>query len=98
MTVIACSPPEPPAFHAASLVWCAPGPLRLHYTAFTGDVTSKRGAGEYGLQVTPSSFHPLLTAALAARADGERGAASAEQLRDAAALVAWCIAEVDAGV
>jgi hypothetical protein len=81
-----------------TLVWCALGPLRLHYTAFTGDVTSKRGAGEYGFDVAPPTFHPLLTAALAARADGERGAASGAQLRDAAALIEWCIAEVDAGV
>ena len=94
----ACSRPEPPAFDAAALVWCALGPLRLHYTAFTGDVTSKRGAGEYGFDVAPPTFHPLLTAALAARADGERGAASGAQLRDAAALIEWCIAEVDAGV
>ena len=43
----ACARAEPPAFSAADLVWCALGPLRLHYTAFTGDVTSKRGAGEH---------------------------------------------------
>ena len=94
----ACDRPEPPAFDAAALVWCTLGPLRLHYTAFTGDVTSKRGGGLYGLEVTPDSFHPLLGTALEARADGERGAATGEQMAEAAALIEWCIAEVDAGV
>ena len=48
-----------------SFEWCALGALRLHYTAFTGDVTSKRGAGEYGIVVTPDYLHDTLRAALA---------------------------------
>lgn len=96
--IAACARAEPPTFDAAALVWCTLGPLRLHFTAFTGDVTSKRGAGLYGLDVAPAAFHPLLTGALAARAAGERGAAAGEQLREAADLIEWCIAEVDAGV
>ena len=50
---VACEGAEPATFESAAFVWCTLGPLRLHYTAFTGDVTSKRGAGEYGLRVAP---------------------------------------------
>ena len=92
----ACARAEPPAFSAADLVWCALGPLRLHYTAFTGDVTSKRGAGEHGLTAAPAAFHEVLREALAARATGELGPATTEQMRVTAALTEWCIAEVAA--
>ena len=59
---------EPGAeFDLALFELCTLGPLRMHYTAFTGDVTSKRGAGEYGIVVTPDSMHETLRAALQAR-------------------------------
>lgn len=93
----ACDRDDPPAFDAGSLVWCALGPLRLHYTAFTGDVTSKRGAGEYGLDVTPARFHDTLRSALDLRASGEQGVAAPDQMRLTAELTEWCIAEVEAG-
>lgn len=95
--VAACERDEPPMFDAGSLVWCALGPLRLHYTAFTGDVTSKRGAGEYGLDVAPARFHDTVRAALHLRTTGQQGVASAEQMRSTAELAEWCIAEVEAG-
>ena len=94
----ACARPQPPPFTAADLVWCALGPLRLHYTAFTGDVTSKRGAGEYGLREAPPHLHGVLHAALAARANGELGPASTDDMRATAALTRWCIAEVETAV
>jgi hypothetical protein len=84
------------AFDAASFVWCALGALRLHYTAFTGDVTSKRGAGEYGLRVTPARFHPMLRAALAMRAAGEVGEVPVSMMVDAAAVIRWVVDDVTA--
>jgi len=79
------------------LEWCALGPLRLHYTAFTGDVTSKTGAGVHGLGVAPQQFHPVLAEALAARA-GTRpdGAVSTATMTSVADLIDWCVAEVQA--
>ncbi|MEQ1699547.1 MAG: nucleotidyltransferase domain-containing protein [Ilumatobacteraceae bacterium] len=94
----ACDREQPPAFSAADLVWCTLGPLRLHYTAFTGDVTSKRGAGGYGLEVAPAEFRDLLHATMSARAAGELGAATVEQLLSAVALIQWVLADVDAAV
>lgn len=91
-----CDRDEPPAFDVGSLVWCALGPLRLHYTAFTGDVTSKRGAGEYGLDVAPTQFHDMLRTALVLRTGGQQRAASHEHMRSTAELAEWCIAEVEA--
>ncbi len=80
-------------FDLASFEWCALGALRLHYTAFTGDVTSKRGAGEYGLVVTPDHMHDTLRAALNMRATGEGEATSAMMLR-AADVISWTVNEV----
>jgi hypothetical protein len=88
----ACDDPTS-LFDLASFEWCALGALRLHYTAFTGDVTSKRGAGEYGLVVTPDYMHDTLRAALNARATGEGEATSAMMLR-AADLISWTVNEV----
>ncbi len=92
----ACARPEPPPFTAADLVWCALGPLRLHFTAFTGDVTTKRGAAEYGLRKAPAEFHELLHDALAARSAGELGDATPAQMRATAALTEWVLADVAA--
>jgi hypothetical protein len=91
----ACARDVPPAFTAADLVWCALGPLRLHFTAFTGDVTSKRGAGGYGLEIAPAEFRDLLHTTMTARAAGELGAATTEQMRSTADLIRWVLADVD---
>lgn len=82
------------SFAAEVLEWTALGALRLHYTAFTGDVTSKRGAGEYGLRAAPDHFHPLLHRALDLRAGTDRLAGSATELTNAAELIEWCATEV----
>lgn len=89
----ACDRVEPPAFDAPMFVWCALGALRLHCTAFTGDVVSKRAAGEYGLTVLPDSLHDIVRAALSMRADGERGQVTVDLMRDAASVIDWCVRE-----
>jgi len=82
-------------FDAASFVWVALGSLRLHHTAFTGGVTSKRGAGEWGLQEAPDEFASVLRNALALRAAGEVGEVPASEMADAARLVQWVVDQVD---
>ena len=81
-------------FDAASFEWCALGALRLHRTAFCGDVVSKRMAGEYGLEVTPSEFHDTLRLALEVRAgrwvDNEPGI-GAMWMERSAAVIRWCV-------
>lgn len=94
----ACGLEQPPAFTAADLVWCALGPLRLHYTAFTGDVTSKRAAGGYGLEIAPAEFRDLLHITMTARAAGEVGSATTEQMQSAVALIEWVLSDVDAAI
>jgi hypothetical protein len=47
--------------------WCTLGMLRQLYTIRERDVTSKQGAGEYGLLLLPVRFHTLVREALAIR-------------------------------
>jgi hypothetical protein len=86
-------------FAPDSFEWCALGALRLHHTAFQGGVISKAGAAEYGLDVAPAEFHPLLREALAVRR-GTSSAASfgAEPMRVAADLIDWCVDEAEAAL
>ena len=88
----ACDDPDA-KFDLNSFVWCALGALRLHYTAFTGDVTSKRGAGEYGIVVTPDRMHDVLGQALQVHATGEGDVTTAMML-DAADVINWTVNEV----
>jgi Nucleotidyltransferase domain len=81
-------------FDAESFVWCALGSLRLHYTAFTGDVTSKRSAGTHGLRLAPERFHPMLHAALEMRAAGEVGEVQPLYMADTAELIRWVVDDV----
>lgn len=90
--VEACETPTH-TFDLASFEWCALGALRLHYTAFTGDVTSKRGAGEYGIVVTPNYMHDTLRAAMTARASGE-GEVTTAMMLGAADVISWTVNEV----
>jgi hypothetical protein len=84
------------AFDVGSFEWCALGALRLHYTAFTGDVTSKRGAGEYGLTVAPARFHDTLKLALDLRAGRQqRAAVPAADMAATADLISWVVDEVN---
>ena len=90
----ACERDEPAAFESAAFVWCTLGSLRLHYTAFTGDVTSKRAAGEYGLRVAPPVLHPVIRSAMAQRATGQAGQSGVDEMRRATSVIRWCIKEV----
>lgn len=92
-SVVSASEDPPPSFEPALFEWCALGALRLHYTAFTGDVTSKRGAGEYGIVVTPDYMHDTLRAALAVRAGGEVEVTKGLML-GAADVISWTVNEV----
>ncbi|MGD9996638.1 MAG: nucleotidyltransferase domain-containing protein [Ilumatobacteraceae bacterium] len=83
-------------FPASMLEWCALGALRLHVTAFTGDVVSRRVAGEHGLRVAPESTHATLDTALAVRAgsEGAPDSVPAGDLLLAADVIEWCANEV----
>jgi hypothetical protein len=94
----ACEHDPEARFEGASFVWCALGALRLHYTAFTGEVTSKRGAGEYGLRTAPDEFHDALRNALRMRAAGEQGEADAAMMSQAAGIIRWCVDDVKAAL
>ncbi len=78
-------------FTPDSFEWCALGALRLHFTAFRGGVVSKRGAGEYGIDVAPAQFAGILGEALEIRAGtSARTAIDAERMLVAADLIHWC--------
>jgi hypothetical protein len=49
------------------LAWCVLGVLRLAYTIATGEITSKRGAGRYGLATMPEPRHPVIAEAISLR-------------------------------
>ncbi|MFM7687446.1 MAG: aminoglycoside adenylyltransferase domain-containing protein [Actinomycetota bacterium] len=91
----ACDAQPDASFDAASLTWIALGALRLHHTAFTGGVTSKRGAGEWGLLEAPERFHPVLHRALELRARAADDEVGAAQVAEAARLVQWVVEQVD---
>jgi hypothetical protein len=92
-TVVEACEDQPRSFDPILFEWCALGALRLHYTAFTGDVTSKRGAGEYGIVVTPDYLHDVLRAALDVRSTGEGDVTTAMML-GAADVISWAVNEV----
>lgn len=48
-----------------SIEWCTLGMLRQLYTLKENAITSKIGAGEYGLRVLPERWHPLIKEAIA---------------------------------
>jgi hypothetical protein len=92
----ACDATPDRSFDSSMFEWCALGALRLHITAFTGEVVSKRGAGEHGLQMAPAETHDALSTALAIRT-GARGAPAtvgAAQMLRAADVIDWCTADV----
>lgn len=90
----ACDAQPDASFDAASLTWIALGALRLHHTAFTGGVTSKRGAGEWGLLEAPERFHPVLHRALDLRARAADDEVGVAEVAEAARLVQWVVEQV----
>ncbi|MCU1358931.1 MAG: hypothetical protein JWN99_220 [Ilumatobacteraceae bacterium] len=89
-----CAQEPDRAFTASLFEWCALGALRLHATAFTGDVVSKTAAGVYGLQVTPDAMHDTLSTAIAIRATDLTATVDAQHMLLAADIVEWCTADV----
>jgi hypothetical protein len=89
----ACADPDA-AFDAESFVWCALGALRLHHTAFTGDVISKGAAGRYGLAITPGELHPTLELALGLRTGPADVPVDAATMAGSAAVIRWVMDEV----
>jgi hypothetical protein len=81
--------------HEYGLQWLVLGVPRLHYTIATLEVTSKTGAGHYGLGVAPTQWHAVLEAAIALRTDRDAPLpASPDELwRDAIDCSAWFIAD-----
>jgi hypothetical protein len=59
------APPE--AITPDSVAWCVLGVSRLHYLLTTGSMTSKSGAGRYGLAAFGPRWKPILAEALRAR-------------------------------
>ena len=94
----ACADDGSAAFETGALVWCTLGSLRQHYTAFSGDITSKRGAGEHGLREAPTALHPVIRAAMDRRAAGNVGEVSAVQMLQATAVIRWCVQEIAGAV
>ena len=92
----ACADAPDRTFDASLLEWSALGALRLHVTAFTGDVVSKRAAGEYGLRFAPTETHDVLSTAVAIRvqADDAPTTVSADEMLRAADVIEWCTADV----
>lgn len=82
------------AFDAESFVWCALGALRLHHTAFTGDVISKGAAGRYGLEITPGELHHTLELALELRSGPADVPVDAATMAGSAAVIRWVTDEV----
>jgi hypothetical protein len=91
-----CAAEPDRTFPATMLEWCALGALRLHVTAFTGDVVSKRAAGEHGLRVTPDTMHATLATALAVRTASRTApdTVSTTGLLGAADVIEWCARDV----
>jgi hypothetical protein len=93
----ACGADPTRAFDPDSFEWCALGALRLHHTAFRGGVVSKRGAGEYGLEVAPERYDEVLRAAMAVRAGTSTlTSVGTEWMHVAADLIQWCTRSVAA--
>ena len=82
-------------FTPADLEWCALGTLRLHYTAFTADVSSKSAAGQYGLDVTPTRFHDVIREALCSRSGIDVGLPASALMTRCAELMTWVIDDVN---
>jgi hypothetical protein len=91
----ACQAEPDRSFEASLFEWCALGALRLHATAFTGEVVSKRRAGEYGLRVAPATTHDALVTAIAIRTqqpDAPTSVTASHMLR-ALEVIEWCVAD-----
>ncbi len=88
---------------AQACCWCVLGVTRLHHLLVTGAMTTKSGAGRWGLDLYPERFHRVLREALSIRSAGGdtiRSEAGSEYVddrgargRDTAELTAWVVAQ-----
>lgn len=80
--------------------WCTLGMLRQLYTIRERGVTSKQGAGEYGLRVMPERWHRIIREAIAVkRREPERHYDSQEErLHDLVALLRYIHTECNRGL
>lgn len=92
---IADSGPDGNGWDAGSLEWCVLGSLRLHRTAFTGEVVSKTVAGRHGLTEMPEVFHDVIEHALRIRSTADRSSVvEGPEMATAAHMVEYVIDEV----
>ncbi|MCZ8511878.1 DUF4111 domain-containing protein [Paenibacillus filicis] len=82
--------PAPEAVNEA-VEWCVLGMLRQWYTLREHDVTSKIGAGEYGLERLPGRWHGLISEAIAIkrREPVRQDSAGPERLRELVELLRY---------
>jgi hypothetical protein len=73
--------------------WCVLGVTRLHHLLVTGDMTTKSGAGRWGLTYYPERFHRVLREALRIREGGvsEYPEDAPARGRDTAELTAYVV-------
>lgn len=76
----------------SAIEWCVLGMLRQLYTVKEKGITSKIGAGAYGLQAMPERWHPLIREAVAIKRGEPRPPESSwssnrEKLRELVALL-----------
>lgn len=84
---------DPARWTGESLVWCTLGPLRLHFTARSGELTSKSGAGRHGLAVLPDGLTGVVERALELR-DAPDDVVHDSDMRAAAEVIEWVIDDV----
>jgi hypothetical protein len=79
--------------------WAVLGVLRQMYTFREGEITSKAGAGRYGLRQLPERWHALIREAIAIREAGYRSSRRARPARalQAHAFLCAVIAACDTG-
>jgi hypothetical protein len=81
--------------HPDSFEWCALGALRLHRTAFHGDVVSKTAAAVHGRAALPDHLHSVVEDAVAIRhGRWPSTTVDADRMRAAVEVVRWCTREV----
>jgi len=91
---LAAQPKEAAREEACS--WCVLGVARLDHLLVTGELTTKSGAGRWGLTYYPERFHRVLREALRIREGGRDEYPDDDQLRgqDTAAFTAYVVEQV----
>lgn len=86
------SPDEPEAELDYACCWCVLGVARLHHLIVTGEMTTKSGAGRWGLSFYDERWHRVLREALRLRGGGEpEYADQASRLQDTTGFTAYVV-------